>query len=68
MFLKVITTNTWNPVSERVLQPCLSLVHIVVDQRVEPMADLLPLREGEQGILTLPLDLVVDHLPLISSG
>ena len=64
----MLTTNTWNPVSERVLQACLSLVHIVVDQRVEPMADLLPLREGEQGILTLPLDLVVDHLPLISSG
>ena len=46
------------------LKAGLLLVHVVVDQGVEAVADLLALREGEQGVLSLPLDLVVDHLPL----
>ena len=46
------------------LKAGLLLVHVVVDQGVEAVADLLALREGEEGVLSLPLDLVVDHLPL----
>ena len=59
-----LPTNTWYPVREAVLKAGLLLVHVVVDQGVEAVADLLALGEGEQGVLALPLDLVVDHLPL----
>ena len=46
------------------LKAGLLLVHVVVDQGVEAVADPLALREGEQGVLSFPLDLVVDHLSL----
>ena len=46
------------------LKAGLLLVHVVVDQGVEAVADPLALGEGEQRVLALPLDLVVDHLPL----
>ena len=46
------------------LKAGLLLVHVVVDQGVEAVADLLALTQGEQGVLSLSLDLVVDHLPL----
>ena len=59
-----LPTNTWYPVREAMLKAGLLLVHVVVDQGVEAVADLLALGEGEQGVLSFPLDLVVDHLSL----